>query len=76
MAVIPFPEPKPADEPKPAPQNGIINVPAIHLPAIIGPLLDACGDLTVGDALAELSKMPLKDFARDVFGIITGEAEQ
>lgn len=69
MAVIPFPvSSEPADQPTPkaVPQNSILG---IDLTALVGSLVAACGDLTVGDALQELSKTPLKDVMRELFGI-------
>jgi len=66
MAVIPFPQPEPADQPKPLPHNSILGV---DLTELLGALVAACGDMTVGDALQELSQVPLKDVMRELFGI-------
>lgn len=63
MAVIPFPEP---DQPKSLPQNSILGIDPTQ---ILAPLIDAFGDMTVGEALEELAKMPMKDMLRDLFGI-------
>ncbi len=63
MAVIPFPQPEPADQPKSLPLNNILGT------VLLDVLVQVCGDMTVGDALQELSKTPLKDVMRELFGI-------
>jgi hypothetical protein len=74
-AVVGFPEPDP--EPKKGYDLGsahdVIKVDIDPLAGLTTYVLTAIaslfGDMTVGDVLAEVSRMPLKDFLKDVLGI-------
>lgn len=71
MGIIPFPQPEP-EQPKPEPEKrrptGIFPL------SMLSEFLELFGDMTVGDVLAEFSKMPMKDVLSDLFGGINGEA--
>jgi hypothetical protein len=75
MGVIPFPEPKPEpDKSKPKPEKHALL--GVFPMGMLNVLIEAVGDMTVGDALAEISQMPLKDVLGDLIDGFNGKSEQ